>query len=122
MSEKKHQTSCSNRVFNADVKGFDCGDKAAQWLSRAVHSKEEKQEEGKEEDKRKEEAKEEFRLLYNGNLTRARKAREPAYYSFPQYKSSDRVSGRLGVKMTGSIILLPCFLFAPPSPPLHYLL
>ena len=65
------------RVFNADVKGFDCGDEAATWLTSAVND-------GVVEGG--------IRLLYHGNLSRERKAREPAYYSFPQYKASDRVS------------------------------
>lgn len=63
-------------VFNADVRGFDCGDKAAAWLNSAVND-------GVVEGC--------IRLLYHGNLTRERKAREPAFYSFPQYKASDRV-------------------------------
>lgn len=76
-------------VFNADVKGFDCGDKAAEWLSEAIYSKKEK--EGEDKDKDKEEAGSGVRLLYNGDLTRARKAREAPFFSFPQYKDSDRV-------------------------------
>ncbi|MPC17558.1 Mitochondrial amidoxime reducing component 2 [Portunus trituberculatus] len=64
------------KVFNADVRGFDCGDEAAAWLTNAVND-------GVVEGG--------TRLLYHGNLTRDRKAREPAYYSFSQYKASDKV-------------------------------
>ena len=77
------------------MKGYDCGDEAAKWLSKAISEAEEKEGEGGQDDGSKDKAGEEYRLLYNGDLTRARKAREPVYYSFPQYKASDRVSGLL---------------------------
>ena len=81
-NDEEHGFQFLCRLSSANVKGFDCGDKAAAWLSHAVIEGQVQQE------------KIGIRLLYNGDLTRARKASEPPYYSFPQYKSSDRVSGK----------------------------
>ncbi|KAK4299334.1 hypothetical protein Pmani_028376 [Petrolisthes manimaculis] len=69
-------------VFNADVRGYDCGDEAATWVSDVTQyspGQQEGQGQGQPP----------LRLLYNGDLTLDRVARKPTYYEFKQFKKTD---------------------------------
>ncbi|KAK3860908.1 hypothetical protein Pcinc_033074 [Petrolisthes cinctipes] len=66
-------------VFNADVRGYDCGEEAATWVSDVTQYNQGHSQEPP------------LRMLYNGDLTLDRVARKPTYYEFKQFKKTDRL-------------------------------
>nr|XP_027235004.1 mitochondrial amidoxime reducing component 2-like [Penaeus vannamei] len=62
------------RMWGKDVKGIDCGDEVAEWLTRILFDGETK-----------------VRLLYKGNVMEDRPANSPQYFTFPQFQKTDRM-------------------------------
>ncbi|XP_042888810.1 mitochondrial amidoxime reducing component 2-like [Penaeus japonicus] len=62
------------RIWNQTTSGFDCGDAAAEWLTRVLYD-----------------GGTSVRLVYQGGLVKDRPARKPDYFEFPQFRKSDRL-------------------------------
>ncbi|XP_047489144.1 mitochondrial amidoxime-reducing component 1-like [Penaeus chinensis] len=62
------------RMWGKDVKGIDCGDEVAAWLTRVLFDGETR-----------------VRLIYKGDVMEDRPANPPQYFTFPQFQETDRM-------------------------------
>ncbi|XP_042860212.1 mitochondrial amidoxime reducing component 2-like [Penaeus japonicus] len=69
----KNQVVMEARMWGKDVKGIDCGDEVAEWLTRVLFD-----------------AATRVRLLYKGGVMEHRAANPPQYFLFPQFQKTDR--------------------------------
>lgn len=63
------------RVIGEPVHGVDCGDDVAEWLTDVLYN-----------------GTTQVRLVYKGSVMEDRPPRKMSYYTFPQYRETDRVN------------------------------
>lgn len=71
-SNLRHPKVIHSKIWGEPVRGVDCGDETAEWLSKVLYQ-----------------GKEEVRLIYKADVMKRRPPRRLTYYDFPQIRDTD---------------------------------
>ncbi|XP_063878249.1 mitochondrial amidoxime-reducing component 1-like isoform X1 [Scylla paramamosain] len=71
-SNLRHPKVMDSKIWGEPVRGVDCGDEVAEWLSNVLYK-----------------GKEEVRLIYKADVMERRPPRRLTYYDFPQIRDTD---------------------------------